>query len=595
MLRKLLLVGTLQGWGLWALWQANELKLWPATDSISLHALLYLALSVPLAIYLSADLSSLSRTRRIQLLAFIAVLFPLLGAYSGWANDFIATTSFDTQRFRPGDLLAASVLGFVLIPLLAHFNPTTRSWTYHDLFASAWRNAMLCLSAGALTGLFWVVLVAGSGLLDLIGLSFMHQLIEQAVFIIPVTSIAFSTAFALGLARSEMVITLRRFQLSMLAWLLPLLMLFIVVWVAALPFTGVDALFKTHDAAFIMLWCAALCINFVNAAYQDGLTPPAYGRLLSRSLAWAWLGLLVVVSVAWWAMGLRIAQYGWSEDRVWGVFVALMASIYVLGYALSAWRAQPWLASISTTNIIAAIVLCGGLLALLSPLADARRIAVNSQMQRLSAQTVTLEKFDFDYLRWEAGRYGHEALAQLATGIAHPEQTAIAAKAKLFIAKTQRWNSENETLSAAQLRSKLRVLPSKAVLDEKLISAMMAAEKQHWLLRRCFELNSECAVWLLDVNNDQRLDAVLFAREASRAEAGVIVMQNFGDNYRLNGEFPASNVCYEDSLAQIAAGNFKLVKPEFNDIEIAGQRFQLRTYRPTTNSYCGKNNAHKSN
>jgi Domain of unknown function (DUF4153) len=594
MLRKLLLVGTLQGWGLWALWQSHELKMWPATDNVSLHALLYLCLSVPLAIYLSADLGSVSRTRRIQLLACIAVLFPVLGAYSGWANDFIDAASFDTQHFRPGDLLASSVLGFVLVPLLAHFNKTTRTWIYHDLFATAWRNAMLCLSAGALTGLFWVVLVAGSGLLDLIGLSFMQQLIKQAVFIIPVTSIAFSTAFALGLARSEMVITLRRFQLSMLAWLLPLLMMFILVWVTALPFTGVAALFKTHDAAFIMLWCAALCINFVNAAYQDGLTPPPYAAWLSRGLAWAWLGLLVVVSVAWWAMGLRIAQYGWSEDRVWGVFVALMASIYVVGYALSAWRAKPWLASISLTNVIAAVVLCLGLLALLTPFADARRIAVNSQMQRLSAQTVTLEKFDFAYLRWEAGRYGREALEKLAAGIVHPEQAAIAAKAQLFIAKTQRWNSENEALSAAQLRSKLRVLPSKAVLDEKLISAMMALEKQNWLLGRCFEVNSECAVWLVDLNNDQRLDAVIFTKGEGSEEARMVVMQNSGDNYRLNDEDPAQDVCYEDSLAQIAAGNFKLVKPEFNDIEIAGQRFQISTALPAGKVLCGKNHAKKS-
>ena len=595
MLRKLLLVGTLQGWCLWALWQANELKLWPATDNISLHALLYLFLSVPLAIYLSADLGSVSRTRRIQLLAIIAVLFPVLGAYSGWANDWIGMASFDTQRFRPGDLLAASVLGFVLIPLLAHFNKTTRSWTYHDLFATAWRNGMLCLSAGALTGLFWVVLVAGSGLLDLIGLSFMQQLIGQAVFIIPVTSIAFSTAFALGLARSEMVITLRRFQLSMLAWLLPLLMMFILVWVTALPFTGVDALFKTHDAAFIMLWCAALCINFVNAAYQDGGTPPPYGKWLSRSLAWAWLGLLVVVSVAWWAMGLRIAQYGWSEDRVWGIFVALMASIYVLGYALSIWRDKPWLASISLTNVIAAVVLCLGLLALLTPLADARRIAVNSQMQRLSQQTVELEKFDFDYLRWEAGRYGREALEKLAAGIVHPEQAAIAANAKLFIAKTQRWNEDTAVLNAAQMRSKLRVLPTNAVLDEKLISAMAAAEKHHWLLKRCFQLNSACAVWLVDLNNDQRLDALILTKQERDKSAQAVVMQNFGDNYRLASDSPFFVACYEDSLTQIAAGHFKLVKPEFNDIEIAGQRFQIRTEPSTPTSDCSKNNAKESN
>lgn len=583
MLRKLLLVGALQGWASWALWKAHELKVWPATDATSQQALLYLCLALPLAIYLSAGLTALTRSRRLILLGAVATLFTLLGGYSGWVSDIPEALRNNNMPFHPGDLLAAAVLGFVLVPLLAHFNKGSRNWTYHELFETAWRNAMLCITATALTGLFWVVLVAGSGLLNLIGLGFMQHLIGEPIFFIPVTSTAFGTAFALGLARAEMVITLRRFQLSMLAWLLPLLMGFVLVWVAALPFTGVESLFKTHDAAFIMLWCAALCINFVNAAYQDGQVSPPYGKYLSMLLAWAWSGLLVVVGVAWWAMWLRIAQHGWSEDRVWGVFVALMATIYVAGYALSAFRTSAWLPTIGKTNIAAAIVLCLGLLALLSPIADARRIAVNSQMYRLSSQAVAIDKFDFSYLRWEAGVYGQSALHILEAGITHPDREALSAKAKQILAKTARYgdSSDKKVLSPEQMQKNLRVLPDKAVLDAKLLSAM-AAENSNWQLKQCFELNPHCAVWLVDLNNDKALDAVVLVKQDWNDGATALVMQNFGDHYRLIGSLSLpNNHTYSKCLAQIEQGKFKLVKPEFSDVEMFGQRLQVTLDKPS--------------
>lgn len=579
MLRKLLLVGAVQGWALWGLWKTHELKVWPATDPLSERTLLYFSLALPLAIYLTEGISSLARQRRIFLLAVIALLFPLLGAYSGWADNVpISTGDFDgIPPARPSDLLAATVLGFVLIPLLAHFDRRNRSWPYHDLFETAWRNVILCISAGFLTGVFWIVLYAGSELLHLIGLNFMRELIQKSIFAIPVTSIAFGTAFALALARAEMVVTLRRFQLSMLAWLLPLLMMFVLVWVAAVPFTGVELLFKTHSAAFILLWCAALCISFVNAAYQDGRVIPPYGKYLSKLLAWAWLGLLVVIGVAWWAMGLRIAQHGWSEDRVWGIFVVVMATLYVAGYAASALRREEWLASIGKTNMWAAAVLCLGLLLLLSPIADARRIAVNSQMLRLASQTVASDKFDFDYLRWQAGKYGQDALHALESGINHPDRDTLASKAKQVLAQKQRHQPAEsiKTLTTDEIRQRLHALPANAILSESLLKAMQS-ESKNWQLQRCFNAESQCTVWLVDLNGDHTQEAVVLIKYQWGDTGAALVMQSFNNEYRLVGSLslPGNNQ-FSKHLEQIERGQFKIAAPTWNEIELSGQRLQV--------------------
>lgn len=577
MLRKLLLVGAVQGWAFWGLWKTRELKVWPATDALSERALLYFAVAVPLVIYLTEGIASLTRQRRLFLLSVVAILFLLLGAYSGWVDDISVRLADFIPFARPSDALAAMVLGFVLIPLLAHFDTQARSWSYHELFETAWRNVILCISAAFLTGAFWMVLFAGSELLHLIGLNFMRELIKKSIFSIPVTGIAFGAAFALALARAEMVVTLRRFQLSMLAWLLPLLMMFILVWVIALPFTGVELLFKTHNAAFILTWCAALCISFVNAAYQDGLAAPPYGKFLSKLLAAAWLGLPVVVGVAWWAMWLRIAQHGWSEDRVWGMFVVLMATLYVTGYAVSALRRDGWLSSIGKTNMWSAVILCLGLLALISPIADARRIAVNSQMQRLTSQTIASDQFDFAYLRWDAGKYGQNALHLLEAGIAHPERDALASKAKQALVQTNRYLPDTgvKALSEEELRQRFHVLPATATLDDAMLKAIQA-ESKNWQLQQCFNTQAQCTVWQIDLNADDVREAVVLIKNQWGDTGNALVMQQIGDQYRLIGNLSLDSKPFSKQLEQIERNEFKIVSPAWSEVEMLGQRLQLR-------------------
>ncbi|MEQ1590649.1 MAG: DUF4153 domain-containing protein [Gallionella sp.] len=577
MLRKLLLVGAVQGWAFWGLWKTHELKVWPATDALSERALLYFAVAVPLVIYLTEGIASLTRQRRLFILGVIAILFPLLGAYSGWVDDISVRLSDFIPFARPSDALAAMVLGFVLIPLLAHFDSKARSWSYHELFETAWRNVILCISAAFLTATFWMVLFAGSELLHLIGLNFMRELIKESIFSIPVTGIAFGAAFALALARAEMVVTLRRFQLSMLAWLLPLLMMFILVWVIALPFTGVELLFKTHNAAFILTWCAALCISFVNAAYQDGQAAPPYGKFLSKLLAAVWLGLPVVVGVAWWAMWLRIAQHDWSEDRVWGMFVVLMATLYVTGYAVSALRRDGWLSSIGKTNMWSAVILCLGLLALISPIADARRIAVNSQMQRLANQTVANDKFDFAYLRWDAGKYGQDALHLLAAGITHPERDALASKAKQILAQAERYRPDTgvKALSVEELRQRFRALPTTATLNDAILKALQS-ESKNWAVQQCFNTQTQCAVWQIDLNADGASEAVVLIKNQWNDSGNALVMQQIGDQYRLIGNLSLDSKPFSKQLEQIERNEFKIVSPAWSEVEMLGQRLQLR-------------------
>jgi hypothetical protein len=436
-------------------------------------------------------------------------------------------------------------------------------------------------SSLGLTGVFWIVFFAGSMLMQSIGVNFISELIKKPIFSIPVTGIIFGAAFALSLARSQMIVTLRRFWLSISSWLLPLLLAFSIIWVVALPFTGLESLFKTRNACFILLWFVVLSINFVNAAYQDGAGEQPYGKLLSKLIQYAWLSLIVLVVVAWWAMLLRIDQYGWTEERVWGVFVLILTTFYVIGYAYSVRISDVWFFSMGITNIVTALIMSIGLILLLSPIADARRIAVHSQILRLLSGKVEPEKIDYAYMRWQAGRYGQDALQTLSNGINHKDRDIIASKAKQTLAQKQRYEANNgaESLTLEQMRKRLRVIPQGENLDDSLIKVMQSGTQ--WLESRCTATDVQCLVWMVDLNNDGLKEAVAIILEKQGVPSGNAIFYNHlsKDQYRYGGwvNFGYGNdqKFREKLITDIEQGKVKTIAPKFNDIEIEGKRISV--------------------
>ncbi|MDR0481066.1 MAG: DUF4153 domain-containing protein, partial [Gallionellaceae bacterium] len=479
-------------------------------------------------------------------------------------------------------VIAAAILGFALIPLSVHAerNPARGlplRWRYHALFETAWRNALISGNALLLTGVFWVVLFAGAELMNSIGIDFVLTLIKQEIFAIPVTGIVFGAAFALGLARLSAITTIRRFSLSVCAWLLPLTLLFSVMWVVLLPFTGLEPLFNTHDASFILLWFVALSVFFANAAYQDGGGEEPYGRALGRLLEYAWPCTVALAAIAWWAMGLRITQYGWTEQRVWGVFVLVQATLYAVGYTSSALRhCKGWLQNIGLTNIVTALVMCAGLLLLLSPLADPRRIAVDSQMARLRNMDRASDNFDYSYLRWRAGRYGQDALKQLAAGIEHKDRDAIASKAKQILAQTSRHAAYEDNddspkkLSLQEIRPRFHVLGSTAP-DDALLQTIQGDRHGN----DCLEVERQCAIWMIDLNGDGAQDAIVLTEQPEyRAGYAVLYQRLASGQYQYGGEIRFDRDL--DKLkAAIKSGKAHTIEPLYRDLSINGQRITV--------------------
>ena len=585
-IRRMVAIGLVQGLVLWALaWLVNSGR-WPAGNAPVLLGLVYAGIAFPLSWYLSENIAGLSTRRRRAIVIGVGIATAILGACEGWVTA-------DANGFpRPGTSVPACfALAFIAMPLLAHARraaPGTGHvlglrWDYAGLFETAWRNALVIAVAALLTGVFWGVLFAGAMLMRSIGITRVLDLITAPFFIFVASAVVFAAAVALALARAETIVALRRFCLSLNQAFLPLVLLFAVMWTVALPFTGVQALLDTGKAGLALLWFAALAVNFANAARQDGVAAPPFTPWLRRALLYAWLTLPVVVAVAAIAIYQRVAQYGWTADRVWSVFVLVMAAGYALGYSLSVWRpARGWMWSIDPTNIAMAAVLCVGLIALSSPLADARRIGVASQLDRLLTGRIALRETDFIHGHDRSGIYGTRALQTLADGVpGHPQAERFARAARAQLAG-KLWEEggllEAPVATDDDIRARWQLLQGDIPPPPALVDALLALLRAEALPRvedSCLEDGATCLLWMADLDDDKQPELVLIVDQSWRRHAFV---------YRWNPTTatltPAGRI---DGLTQawiagLRAGSASRPPAAWRDIQVGEQRLQVLPY-----------------
>ncbi|HXC57469.1 MAG TPA: DUF4153 domain-containing protein [Rhizomicrobium sp.] len=414
-----LLVGAGQGIALYLLYLAGDNHAWPSTDPYWMAPLLMVFVFVPL---LFTQAVGTMRPRTLMLWTVgAAMLLALLAWYDVWRQwepRGIGSTNGDgAMTFA---LIAFSVVGlFIAQALIAAGDAEKRYFaSYAAYFDAAWKLGVQLALALAFVAVFWGVLWLGAVLFNLINLKFVETVIEKSWFAIPATTLATAAAIHVTDVRSRLVAGIRTVALTLLSWLLPLMTLIAIGFTLSLPFTGLTPLWATREAASLLLVAAATLVILINAAFQDG--DPAHNRPLFLRYAEfaAAIVLLPLVLIATYAVWLRVAQYGWTVERIATAATLVVALCYAFGYAAAALLSLAgggWMRLLARVNIVAAFVVLALLLALFTPLGDPARLAVNSQVARLRAGAVSAQAFDYDYLKSEGGRYGRAALHDLAT------------------------------------------------------------------------------------------------------------------------------------------------------------------------------------
>nr|WP_199065818.1 DUF4153 domain-containing protein [Chromobacterium sp. ASV5] len=416
-------MGLAQGLLLYALYRALGEPGWLASRPLLASPLLLVcALIPPLA---QIGLGAMPRRRLAAWLCALSAAVALMAAHDRWRLIGAPLERPWGNSAYPGDQAVAACIVFLLIAWpLALTRESERRWLapYPAYFDAAWKLVLQLAYSGLFVGVFWLVLFLGAGLFELIGIRALQDWIQRSAFAIPASMLALSLALHVTDARPGIIRGMRNLLLALLGWLSPLLVALCAAFLLALPVVGLEALWQTRHACSLLLSAAAALVMLLNAVYQDGEARDVSAG--ARVFARLGCGLLpLLLSLAVYALGLRVVQYGWSPDRVAAAALATLGWAYALGYAWAALDRKSWLGGLAATNVAVAWLSLAMLLALFSPLADPARLSAASQADRLRTGKTPTERFDFDFLRFQALRYGQAELTALSQEAALPAQT----------------------------------------------------------------------------------------------------------------------------------------------------------------------------
>ncbi|HEX7968969.1 MAG TPA: DUF4153 domain-containing protein [Stellaceae bacterium] len=582
-----LAVGLAQGLVLYLLYQAAKAKAWPATEGLVFAPLLLIACFVPLIL-----LNGLGNMRRRTLLAWAGAATVLLAglavhdvarlAENGDSSLWTLFGGRSELRIWPSTVLtffAAAAL-FIAQSLIVAGDAERRIVAgYPRYFDTAWKHGVQLALSGVFIGLFWALLVLGAALFKLIDIDFFDKLIQHKWFYFPATTLAFACALHVTDARAGIVRGMRVLVHTLLSWLLPLMALFVAGFLATLPFTGLAPLWGTRFATKLLLTTAVALIVLINAAHQDGQEEHAPPRVLRLAGSLAALMLVPLVAIAAYALGLRVAQHGWTTDRIIATACVVVAACYALGYAWAAIRPGRWLERIEICNVAAAFVVLGVLLALFTPIADPARLSVGSQVARLESGVVPPEKFDFAYLRFDGARYGRAALERLKAAETGAQAADIRRRAQAALELKNRWERERIVLTPQELAANITVYPAGRVLPESFLKQNWGALAR-WTLPSCLvEASHKCEAFLLDLDGDGREEAVFLDPPTL-----MVVMAEDGHGaWRRAGQFDGPVHCsaVRDALR---AGKYETAAPTWRDLQVSGLR--LRFTQPMDAAKC---------
>ena len=561
-------IGLAQGLVLYLLYRAQETHTWPATDGMVFAPILLVSVFVPLLIL--AGLNSL----RLRTLIFWTLLATI--TLAGLALHDIVRELYQAHGSTLRIVPSPTLLWFTAAALfIAHALVTAGDAdrkiiaSYPRYFDVSWMHGVQIALGLTFLGLFWALLFLGAALFELIQIKSLTETIRRPWFYVPATTLVFAISIHVTDVRADLVRGARTLTLTLLSWLMPLMAALAAAFLLSLFFTGLEPLWNTRRATYLLLAAAAALILLINAAYQDGTRDTASVLRYTGYLAAAALVPLVALSA--YGVAIRINQYGWTPDRVIAVACIAVTACYAAGYAVTALASRPWLRWLEATNVFAAFVILAVLLALFSPIADPARISVADQLRRLESGQTPPNKFDFRFLRFDAGRYGREALEKLAGNREGPHAADIAQRAEQALRMRNRI-ALPEPLSPAARASNITVFPHGQVLPGSFLSQDWSTTAARGPLPACLTgltAFAWCEAVMVDVDGDGQSEVLLFP-----VPTGVAVAFTF-KNSRWESLGVVTNQHCPGVREAIRTGHLQPLEPVFKDIDAGGQRLRI--------------------
>ncbi|WP_172293453.1 DUF4153 domain-containing protein [Pseudoruegeria sp. HB172150] len=381
-------------------------------------------------------------------------------------------------------VFAYGLIVFLSLPFLIVALRSGEGWrSYPALFRQSWDIAVRYAAALVFVGIFWGVIFLSDALFKLVGLEIIEDLLEidavPAVLTGAIIGLALAVVAELADYISPFLI------LRLLRLLLPVVVVVAGVFLIAIPFRGLSDVFGGLSAAAVLLSMAVGIATLITSAIERNDEEAADSRILLVSAQLLAVVIPILSALALYAVWIRVADYGWSPDRIAATCAGIVGLGYGLLYAVSVIRRRDWMERIRQANIVMALITIALAALWLTPILNAERISARNQMARFDAGKVAAEDLDLWFLGREIGVAGEAAIAELAA-IEHPEADVIAERLALLEAADSRYAFERTDTGPTQdsLREEILVtapvVPEGGRLPDGLLDRAAPYDLQQW-------------------------------------------------------------------------------------------------------------------
>lgn len=519
----------------------------------------------------SALLLTVVSFKQRALLYWMALIFVVVLAMSVWlkwqVEDSDKWRQHEVFMFYGWRLLLMAMLALPWIQYSLHVS--REQARYPHFYRQLWLNALTLLIVFVANGLFWLVLLLWSEMFKLVGIPFFSTLFFDTDWF-GYVAFGLITALAVVLARtqSRLVTAVQKLLTFIATGLLPLVALLALMFILTLPFTGLEAISQRVSAAGLMSTLTLLLLllmAIVREPQKEALPyPGALRYLIKCSLIVAPIYMLI----AGWSLWVRIQQYGWTPERVYGVLVVVVLLVWSFGYLASILRRGRNPLELQGPVILGVSLLALGLLVLLSsPVIDAWRISVNSHMGLYHSGKIKPDQVSL-YMLDHSGKPGRAALEALQKDVAFNQDSK---RRRDLNSLLQGRRDPVKELTATQLVSKVVMAPGSQKPDD----AFWAFVKtQGYRITSCAEQNA-CVLVSQDLNADGHPEQVLYA--FGDGESLVFGMQK--NKWDLLAVATLPEGFTKDKLLQAVANQQLGSTPRiWRDITIDGKRLPMTYY-----------------
>jgi len=561
--------GGAHGLAIWLLVEA-----WPESPAARAAAVSLLTFLAVTALVFHFAWTGRARGRLLAVTLGTGLLY---AAVAGWVGASLPgeTLASRADEGRAWTWLAASLVTlYVLGPFLQIHQRTGKiHFPYRDLFLHGWNNFFVALVGGLFVNALWAVLLLWAALFELVGIDFFKEFFREPAFVWPVTAAAAGFGIALGRESERVVSTLRKVTLALFRGLLPLVAFVALIFLAALPFTGLDALWSTNHASQLLLTWVALTVLFLNAVYQDGSGEETPSRPVRWLVEAALLAMTAYVVISVHGISLRIEQYGLTPRRFWIVLSAVVLGSYAFGYAFAVVRrGRPWLRAVRAVNLLVALLVVAlGLLAH-TPLLDPIGWSARSQIARLADGRVAAADFDYGFLHFQLGREGEAGLGELEALADHPEIATIRdGVAKARAAESYwAWQQRHGPAFGEDL---FHVLPPGSELPEGLLDAARA-DSPIAVNGACADARY-CAAFAVELDGRAPPEWVLAVIRYNWTQLYVLARRETGFEYLGQLEHGSRPPKPAEIEASLEALEYRAADPVVRDLLIGETRYRL--------------------